>query len=267
MKTNFMEANRYVEVTHTTPDNLLTIQTGWGVRNEALFRKGLLKLETEAAYARIYLKATTHDHYSKDDMIALAVTMLEEAQKVLVQKVPAELIDAAVARLAENATPIEAPKPVKVSKAQKEKDELSKKILSSTDGEKISLVNGYGVFNCYFQGDKLRIYTGKVLSITHYKKLKSWAGRYLEKIDFTIPRQHANQAIFELCLMSISTNKLGQDTLAQKKRDRLSGKTKRGSRPATAHKQSFKEWYDDADIPEKINGVWVDLETGIPYQG
>lgn len=28
---------------------------------------------------------------------------------------------------------------------------------------------------------------------------------------------------------------------------------------------NFKAWYDDADIPEKVNGRWVDLETGIAY--
>lgn len=29
---------------------------------------------------------------------------------------------------------------------------------------------------------------------------------------------------------------------------------------------NFREWYDDADMPEKVDGVWVDLETGIPYK-
>lgn len=30
--------------------------------------------------------------------------------------------------------------------------------------------------------------------------------------------------------------------------------------------RSFKEWYDDADMPEKqADGTWVDLETGIPF--
>jgi|GEM_PF-6234120 len=28
---------------------------------------------------------------------------------------------------------------------------------------------------------------------------------------------------------------------------------------------NFREWYDEADIPEKIDGVWIDLETGIPF--
>jgi hypothetical protein len=28
---------------------------------------------------------------------------------------------------------------------------------------------------------------------------------------------------------------------------------------------SFKQWYEDADMPTLQNGVWVDLETGIPY--
>lgn len=30
--------------------------------------------------------------------------------------------------------------------------------------------------------------------------------------------------------------------------------------------RSFKEWYDDADMPERqADGTWVDLETGLPY--
>lgn len=29
---------------------------------------------------------------------------------------------------------------------------------------------------------------------------------------------------------------------------------------------SFQEWYEEADIPEKVNGVWVDLETGISFR-
>lgn len=30
---------------------------------------------------------------------------------------------------------------------------------------------------------------------------------------------------------------------------------------------NFKQWYDEADMPEKkIDGQWVDLETGIPYK-
>lgn len=28
---------------------------------------------------------------------------------------------------------------------------------------------------------------------------------------------------------------------------------------------SFKKWFEDADMPEKIDGVWVDLETGLHY--
>lgn len=29
---------------------------------------------------------------------------------------------------------------------------------------------------------------------------------------------------------------------------------------------NFKSWYEDADIPEKVDGQWIDLETGIPYK-
>lgn len=28
---------------------------------------------------------------------------------------------------------------------------------------------------------------------------------------------------------------------------------------------AFRRWYADADMPEKVNGRWVDLETGIPF--
>lgn len=28
----------------------------------------------------------------------------------------------------------------------------------------------------------------------------------------------------------------------------------------------FRDWYEEADMPEKIDGVWVDVETGVPYQ-
>ena len=28
---------------------------------------------------------------------------------------------------------------------------------------------------------------------------------------------------------------------------------------------AFKLWYADADMPEKVNGRWVDLETGIRF--
>lgn len=29
---------------------------------------------------------------------------------------------------------------------------------------------------------------------------------------------------------------------------------------------NFKSWLEDADMPTKVNGQWVDLETGHPYQ-
>lgn len=28
---------------------------------------------------------------------------------------------------------------------------------------------------------------------------------------------------------------------------------------------NFQEWYSDADMPELVDGHWVDLETGIPF--
>lgn len=28
---------------------------------------------------------------------------------------------------------------------------------------------------------------------------------------------------------------------------------------------AFRRWYADADMPEKVNGRWVDLETGISF--
>lgn len=28
---------------------------------------------------------------------------------------------------------------------------------------------------------------------------------------------------------------------------------------------AFRRWYADADMPEKVNGRWIDLETGIPF--
>lgn len=28
---------------------------------------------------------------------------------------------------------------------------------------------------------------------------------------------------------------------------------------------NFSEWYNEADMPEIVNGQWVDLETGIPF--
>lgn len=28
---------------------------------------------------------------------------------------------------------------------------------------------------------------------------------------------------------------------------------------------NFKEWYEDADMPELHDGKWVDMETGLPY--
>ena len=33
-----------------------------------------------------------------------------------------------------------------------------------------------------------------------------------------------------------------------------------------AEYQSFEDWYEDADMPEKIDGEWVDLETGLPWR-
>lgn len=29
---------------------------------------------------------------------------------------------------------------------------------------------------------------------------------------------------------------------------------------------NFREWYEDADMPEIVEGQWVDLETGLPYR-
>lgn len=28
---------------------------------------------------------------------------------------------------------------------------------------------------------------------------------------------------------------------------------------------NFSQWYNEADMPEIVNGQWVDLETGIPF--
>lgn len=29
---------------------------------------------------------------------------------------------------------------------------------------------------------------------------------------------------------------------------------------------NFKKWYEEADMPSRVDGQWVDLETGIPYK-
>jgi hypothetical protein len=34
----------------------------------------------------------------------------------------------------------------------------------------------------------------------------------------------------------------------------------------TSQRMSFNEWYEEADMPEKVNGEWIDRETGLPWK-
>lgn len=34
---------------------------------------------------------------------------------------------------------------------------------------------------------------------------------------------------------------------------------------ARGTKMNFSEWYNEADMPEIVNGEWIDMETGIPF--
>lgn len=265
MNVNYIEANKYAEVTHRTADNLITIITGWGIKKEALFRKGLLTLETEAKYARVQYLAGAYDKYTNEDVIKLSKLMLEEAQKVLNQHVSLDLIEAAMSKIADTATPVEAPKPPKVSKAQHEKNELAAKIIAANADEKVALVNSYGVFKCVKNAsDRIAVSTYHVLALANYKRCTKMAGEtYLKKIEYIAELSDEN--IFELVDISIKTNKTGQAKLSASKAQRIAKRHNPFSRStsrSTDNRSNWQKWFDDADMPEKINGVWVDLETG-----
>jgi hypothetical protein len=34
---------------------------------------------------------------------------------------------------------------------------------------------------------------------------------------------------------------------------------------AKGNEMNFNEWFDQADMPEIVNGEWIDMETGIPF--
>lgn len=258
MKINYIQANKYVQVTHTTEDELIIIITGWGVKKEAMLRKGLLELTTEAKYARVQYLSRALEKYSSDDIIALAYSMLVEAQRVLNQNVPDEVIQAAIDRISADTKPVEAPKPPKVSKTQKEKNEIAAKIIAADTMEKIAMINSYGVFKCskdmYGQ---LSVSTGLVLAFSNYKKCAKMAGKtYMKSIEFVTDITDEN--VFDLIDISIKTKKDGQAKLVAAQKERLG---KKYTKKTDTKPQSFEEWYREADLPmQDKNGRWYDAE-------
>jgi hypothetical protein len=84
-------------------------------------------------------------------------------------------------------------------------------------------------------------------------------GKYLSNVDFNIK---ANvKEVYEVIDISRKTCKFSQEQLQKMKKERLTRKHS----PAISSKQSFSDWYNNADMPHKIDGRWVDLETGFTY--
>ena len=118
---------------------------------------------------------------------------------------------------------------------------------------------GKGIFDIYDNGNTVRIVAKARISKEAYnicRKLNG--GEYLKEINFVCEWNLG--VCFRLADIDRKYKKA-------KERELAGGKPRKAAVKKAVSKQSFQQWYDDADMPEKINGHWVDLETGLAYEG
>ncbi|KFE54010.1 hypothetical protein [Pseudomonas syringae] len=129
--------------------------------------------------------------------------------------------------------------------------------MSRDVGEIINNIKESNILKVSVDGDKIKVQTELLVGKKDFKTLAMLSGQ--NKIDvrkgFAINNNKENLVILED--ISRRTAKVEQSVL----RERLFPSNKE------FEIQSFKKWFEEADFPEKVDGVWTDLETGMVFEG
>lgn len=228
----------------------LTLKACYGRREEALKRNGV-----PLSYLIGEIKITASQSFYTDYIHELGANMIEDAREKFIANTTEEDIQ----RYIEGAQ-----KYIKTSTQTILSEIAERKFineLTKMDGAELAeLINSFGIFTAYNRPDsKISVSTEKTLSKASWNRCRKLnGGKYLAKVNFDIDAGVAD--VYEIIDISRKTSKFSQEKLQSMKNDRLS--RKHSPKP---QKTTFSEWYKEADMPEKINGVWVDLETGLRY--
>lgn len=231
----------------------LRLKTYYGLRQEALKRNGI-----PLSYFIGAIEMWASKEFDTDYINELGANMIEDARQGFLAKTPEEEI---AKYIEEDDRFIKARTKGILAELEEKKffNELRKMDIS----ELVEVINSFGVFNATIFGSSINVSTSMTLSKASWNRCRKLNdGKYLPKVDFNINAEAS--AVYEIIDISRKTRKFSQETLQKMKKDRLT--RKHSGTPSTKRKgMSFAEWYREADIPEKINGVWVDLETGLLY--
>lgn len=113
------------------------------------------------------------------------------------------------------------------------------------------------IFQIQVEDTQIKVSTKLLVGKGDFKTLAKLSNEL--KVDFRKGFRIENNKTNLITLeeISIRTAKLGQDTL----KDRLFPSKKE------LEVQTFKKWFDEADFPEKVDGIWTDLESGCTFNG
>ncbi|MCW3498726.1 hypothetical protein [Burkholderia cenocepacia] len=270
IKSNYQSGSKYATSGFTHPTHKLSGNFGMGIFELAKLQCGKTTYELLGHKARftVTFAIGQPENYLDHVIAEIAPQLVKATEECLRANISDEELAAYIEKKDIMSFPDDS-KPVerKLTKAEQQVKEIVDLIhAAETSSDKVALVNSYGVFNVTYSGEKMFVRTSHTISKTAYNKCrKMGGGAYLKEISFTAALTKMN--IFDLIDISIKTKKVGQEKLQKNKQERLQRKYSGTSSSTRNNKTSFDAWYEDADMPEKINGVWVDLETGLTYNG
>lgn len=238
--------NNSVWGAYTEPS--LTIKGKWLIQREVLARKGI-----PLSYFAGTCEMTTDKQFNYEYVVTLSNDMMSELRADFL-KLNSEV-------------EIEVYQELNKAQLQKELSKIQTEIsdrtfiqeLSNmTSAEKAELIRSFDVFKVqhYANQNILHISTSMTLSMASWKRCRKLnAGKYLPTVEFSVVDDL--KIVLELIDISKKTKKISQAKLNEMKKARFANK-----RSSTS---SFQHWYDEAEFPEKVNGRWTDVGTGINY--
>lgn len=272
IEAKYQAANKYAmsHLAHT--EHRLTGQFGMGLAELALLECGktTYRLLGHRARFAVTMVPGKPENYLDPVIMEVAPELVKAAEECLRANISKEELLAYIEKkgVMNRATQSE-PVPPKLTKAQQQVKDIIEKInAATTNEEKIALVNEHSVFTVRLYKNLMRVQTSSTISKSAYNKCRKMAGgTYLKTISFEA--EVTKQNIFDLIDISMKTNKVGQEKLNKNKKERLQRKYSSSSKGSSnvdgPNSSSFGAWYDDADMPMKINGEWVDMETGFKF--
>lgn len=233
----------------------LRLKTYYGLRNEALRRNGI-----PLSYFIGSIEMWASKSFDTDYINEIGANMIEDARKGFLEKTTEEEI----AQYIESDSKFIKSR-TKSILAEIEERKFFKELTKMDGSELAEVINSFGVFSAnYYSGNGIRVSTSMTLSKASWNRCRVLNdGKYLPTVDFMIDAEA--KFAYEIIDISRKTLKFSQEKLQQMKKDRLERKHSPFKEAKTKKGMSFAEWYREADIPEKIDGVWVDLETGLTW--